>query len=78
MRWNKNVNYLERRNNFPGAIMYQQPEYYDTHKIPFQAISDEEAKLKAEENEIKKGIPTLKIKIAILYSLHYSKALFKI
>ena len=57
MRWNKNVNYLERRNNFPGAIMYQQPEYYDTHKIPFQAISDEEAKLKAEENEIKKGIP---------------------
>lgn len=57
MKWNKNVNYLERRNNYPGSTIVQPPEYYETHKLPFQAMTDEEAKLKAEENEIKKGIP---------------------
>lgn len=53
----RNVNYLEKRNNYPGAPYIQQPEVFATHKIPVSGMSDEEARLRAEENELKKGIP---------------------
>ena len=49
----KNVNYLEKKNDYPGAMMVQQPEVFETHKIPVNPMSVEEAKLRAEENELK-------------------------
>jgi hypothetical protein len=53
----KNVNYLERRNNYVGAPVVQQPEVFETYKLPNKLMSDDEARLLAEENELKKGIP---------------------
>ena len=53
----KNINYLDKRNNYPGAQMVQQPEIFETHKLSKPLLTDEEARLMAEENELKKGIP---------------------
>ena len=51
----RDVNYLEPANI--SAPMYaQQPQQLESHKLPIQHYSEEEAKLKAEENEYKKGI----------------------
>ncbi|CAI2381350.1 unnamed protein product [Moneuplotes crassus] len=52
----KNVNYLEKRNDYQGSAVVQQPEAFQTHKVPTNEMSEEEIKLRAEENELKKGI----------------------
>lgn len=52
----RDVNYLEPQNIASAPMYAQQPQEYQSHKLPIQHFSEEEAKLKAEENEYKKGI----------------------